>query len=308
MIPLDLALIMIWLAAALFIEYLFPVTGILIKTAVMVPLVLFIPGYLMIALLFPAAQDLRGIERIVLSVIFSVAIVPLLTFLLNFSSQGIVLDSVLTALSLLILLLAMLASIRRLLLPEEVRFSLIQKAISARVLLESLPGWAGWQYLLLLIATVLLFVVVTGLMLTFPPQGEHYTEFYLLSEDQTMTNLSYPVFSNDSPIDSFPVVIGVKNHEYRPITYTIEVMEVNRTFDSITNTTVIRDMSALSAFTLAVQQNQSVHVYDTLDLPGPGYNTLQFLLFPDGAPDPVVWGQDRVNRSYRHLDLKARPT
>jgi uncharacterized membrane protein len=304
LIPLDIALIMIWLAAALCMESLLPATGILIKTAVALPLVLLIPGYLLIALLFPSARDLRGIERIVLSVVFSVAIVPMLVFILNFTPEGIVLDSVLTALSLLILLLVMLVVIRRLLLPEEARFSLHREVISAGVLSQSVSERAERLCLVLLFTAVLLFLVITALVLAFPGEGEHYTEFYLLGADQTMTNLSYPVSSNDS----FPVVIGVRNHEYRPITYTIEVMEVNSTINPVTKTTVIREMAALSVFTLAVQQNQSVHVYDTLDPPDKGYNMLQFLLFPDGVPEPEVWGQDRVNQSYRHLDLKARPT
>lgn len=304
LIPLDIALIMVWLVIALCMEYLFPATGTLIMSVFALPLVLFIPGYLLIALLFPATQDLRGIERMVLSIVFSVAIVPLLVFILNFTPRGIILDSVLTALSLLILLLAMLAVIRRLLLPEEDRFSLFQEVMSVGVLSHSVPGRAERLCLQLLIIVVLLFVVVTVLMMAIPREGEHYTEFYLLGEDQTMTSLSFPATFNDS----FPVVIGVKNHEYRPITYTVEVMEVNSTIDPVTNTTVIREMSALSAFTLAVQQNQSVHVFDAISPPGSEYNMVQFLLFPGGVPGPEVWGQDRVNRSYRHLDLKARPT
>lgn len=304
LIPLDIALIMVWLVIALCMEYLFPATGTLIMSVFALPLVLFIPGYLLIALLFPATQDLRGIERMVLSIVFSVAIVPLLVFILNFTPRGIILDSVLTALSLLILLLAMLAVIRRLLLPEEDRFSLFQEVMSVGVLSHSVPGRAERLCLQLLIIVVLLFVVVTVLMMAIPREGEHYTEFYLLGEDQTMTSLSFPATFNDS----FPVVIGVKNHEYRPITYTVEVMEVNSTIDPVTNTTVIREMSALSAFTLTVQQNQSVHVFDAISPPGSEYNMVQFLLFPGGVPGPEVWGQDRVNRSYRHLDLKARPT
>src|SRR5665648_1005599 len=52
-------------------------------------MVLFLPGYSLIAALFPAKDDLDGIERFALSVGLSIAVVPLMGLALNFTPFGI---------------------------------------------------------------------------------------------------------------------------------------------------------------------------------------------------------------------------
>src|SRR3989449_10926644 len=52
-------------------------------------LVLFLPGYVLVAALFPTNEKLDWIERIALSVGLSIAVVPLLGILLNFTLWGI---------------------------------------------------------------------------------------------------------------------------------------------------------------------------------------------------------------------------
>ena len=53
------------------------------------PLVLFLPGYALIAALFPAKSDLDGIERVALSFGLSIAVVPLIGLGLNYTPWGI---------------------------------------------------------------------------------------------------------------------------------------------------------------------------------------------------------------------------
>lgn len=304
MIPPDIAGMLFWLTATLFIisEPIFGSS--VIRVIAALPVILFIPGYLLIGILFPARDDLDWIERIALSVLFSAALVPLSIFILNFTPFGITFDSVTVALMELILVVAMPAIYRRNSIPIEQRLSLH----GVRIVLDR---WSDLIVLdsperpcrILLILSILLFVGVTVVILAMPPEGEHYTEFYLLDADQSMTNLSYPDLSHGS----FPLIIGIRNHEYRPVTYTVEVIGVNSTLDPITNTSVIQQMTALSAFNITILQNETMQVHDDQALPPSGCNMLQFLLFIDDAPDPTVWGQDRVNWSYRHLDLKDVP-
>ena len=52
-------------------------------------LVLFTPGYAIVAALFPRAEEIDWIERFALSMGLSVAVVPLLGLLLSFTSWGI---------------------------------------------------------------------------------------------------------------------------------------------------------------------------------------------------------------------------
>ncbi|MCW3134407.1 MAG: DUF1616 domain-containing protein [Methanophagales archaeon] len=86
------------------------------------PLVLFLPGYALIATLFPRKDDLDGIERIALSFGLSIAITPLLGLALNYTPFGIRLSPVLIVLSVFTIALAIGAYIRRAMIPEEDRF------------------------------------------------------------------------------------------------------------------------------------------------------------------------------------------
>ena len=85
-------------------------------------LVLILPGYSLIAALFPAKDDLDGIERIALSFGLSIAVVPLLGLALNYTPFGIRLVPVLVVLSMFTVSLAVVAGVRRLGLPEGERF------------------------------------------------------------------------------------------------------------------------------------------------------------------------------------------
>jgi len=69
-----------------------------VRIALGLALVLFFPGYALVAALFPRRRDLELVERIALSFGGSLAIVPLIGLGLNYTPWGIRLDSVLTSL------------------------------------------------------------------------------------------------------------------------------------------------------------------------------------------------------------------
>jgi len=87
------------------------------------PLVLFLPGYSLIAVLFPRKDDLDVIERIALGFGLSIAIVPLFGLALNYTPLGIRLTPILITLSIFTVSLAIGAYARRSTIPEEDRFS-----------------------------------------------------------------------------------------------------------------------------------------------------------------------------------------
>jgi len=105
------------------------------------------------------------------------------------------------------------------------------------------------------------------------------------------------------------LIIGVGNHEYRDITYTIEALLLNQTFDTRTNTSTIHAVEPLDRFTLAVPHNETREVVWNFTVPSPGYNRIEFLLFNETVPDASVTGRDRINASYRdlHLWVRVRP-
>jgi hypothetical protein len=75
--------------------------------------VLFIPGYVAVEAVFTERHELDSIERFALSIGLSLAIVPLVGLLLNYSPWGIRLSPVVISLTILTVGLAMIALARR---------------------------------------------------------------------------------------------------------------------------------------------------------------------------------------------------
>lgn len=74
--------------------------------------VLFMPGYVTVEALFPKSRELDGIERFALSVGLSLALVPLVGLLLNYTPWGIRLNPIVVSLTILTIGLAMIALAR----------------------------------------------------------------------------------------------------------------------------------------------------------------------------------------------------
>ena len=81
-------------------------------------LVLFVPGYVLVAALFPGNKEIDWIERIALSFGLSVAVVPLLGLLLNFTPFGIRFAPIVATIALFTGLVGFAAHWRRMLIPS----------------------------------------------------------------------------------------------------------------------------------------------------------------------------------------------
>ena len=75
--------------------------------------VLFIPGYVTVEALFPKGRELDSIERFALSVGLSLALVPLVGLLLNYTPWGIRLTPIVISLTVLTVGLAVIALARQ---------------------------------------------------------------------------------------------------------------------------------------------------------------------------------------------------
>ena len=97
---LDLALVIILVLLTIPFVLIPPLNKISpVRIILGLPLVLFLPGYSLIATLFPRKDDLDAIDRIALSFGLSIAITPLLGLALNYTPFGIRLSPVLIVLS-----------------------------------------------------------------------------------------------------------------------------------------------------------------------------------------------------------------
>ncbi len=75
--------------------------------------VLFLPGYVTIETLYPREKDLSPLERLALSIGLSLAIVPLIGLVLNYTPWGIRLEPIVSSLTIYIIMLVFIGSYRK---------------------------------------------------------------------------------------------------------------------------------------------------------------------------------------------------
>ena len=216
---IDLQLVIAFVLLTLPFVLLPPLNETPIRILLGLPIILFLPGYSLISALFPKKDDLDPIERIALSFGLSIAIVPLIGLILNYTPFGIRLLPTLISVSLVIMSLTLLAYIRRTNVDEDKRFS-----ISLNYKLEIPSGTDGILTLILLIS-VILSVCTLIYAITAPKTGERFTEFYILGPEGKAYN--YP--TNLSLRENGTVIIGIVNHEYEPTNYKLKIQFSNRT-------------------------------------------------------------------------------
>lgn len=199
----------------------------ILRNVLGLPLVLFLPGYTLIAALFPAKSDLDGIERTALSFGLSIAIVPLIGLVLNYTPFGIRLLPVLVCLSIFIFIMCWLAYIRRASLPEteafEISFSAAALSLKNEIL-EKSESKLDRALTIILILSILMSVATLEYVILTPKEGEHFTEFYVLGPQGIADN-----YTTDYTLgQSGTMIVGVVNHEYRPVNYTMQVKLENQ--------------------------------------------------------------------------------
>ncbi|MEM1749967.1 MAG: DUF1616 domain-containing protein [Desulfurococcaceae archaeon] len=91
--------------------------------------VLFLPGYSLIEALYPREEDLTPLERVALSIGLSLAVVPLIGLILNYTPWGIRLPSIISSTAAFIIAMLIIALHRK--------FNFIKLVIINRGLLES---------------------------------------------------------------------------------------------------------------------------------------------------------------------------
>lgn len=226
--PLDLMLIIVYLLLATVFLTIPPLNKTIIRTLLGIPLVLFIPGYALIAALFPRKDDLDGIERTALSFGLSIAVVPLLGLGLNFTPWGIRFGPILATLILFSLSMVLIANFRRLELPGDERFEVPLKAIMAGMKDEFLKTENKTDRILtiILILSIIVSLFTLVYVMVTPKQGEKFTEFYILGPSGKASD--YP--KEVSPGAPVKLIVGVANHEYSDINYTLRVQIKNDTF------------------------------------------------------------------------------
>ncbi len=250
-------------------------------------MVLFVPGYCLIAALFPRKGDLDGIERVALSFGLSIAVVPLIGLGLNYTPWGIRLSPVVISLGFFTVAMAAVAYFRRMTLPAEDRFSLeLRKQIGAlkTELVAGDKSRLDKALTILLVISIMLSVLALIYVIVTPKQGEKFTEFYILGPE----GMAYDYPTSVMAGNNSTVIVGVVNHEYSLVNYTMHI--------SLNNSTILGKEMALEH-----NQTWEKPVVYVLNKPGDSQK-LEFLLYMEKnftAPyrDLHLWVNVSENRT-----------
>jgi uncharacterized membrane protein len=218
--PLDLLIMLIWTILTLIFVLIPFLSETFTRVVLGIPMLLFIPGYVLMAVLLPKKNELEGIERIALSFSLSIAAVPLLGLLLNFTFNTRFLTILLT-LCIFTVIFIFIAAFRLGRVPEEDRFSVPFDKIH-KIIMEEFSLSKGKSDKVLAWILILSIVLAIGMMIfviTTPKIGEKFTEFYILGQNGKAEN--YP--SQLKYGSNVNIFVGVTNHEYARVNYTIKV-------------------------------------------------------------------------------------
>jgi len=180
------------------------------------PFLLFFPGYVLIAALFPKKGSLGGVERLALSFGLSIAVVPLIGLILNYTPWGIRLYPILISLAVFILATSGVAWYRRGKLAPEERFK-----VSFNI---PLPFWRGQSMMDKVLSVVLMVVIVgaigtLGYVIATPKVGEKFTEFYILGPEGRAGHYPEELKLGEEG----RVILGIVNYEQERASYKVEV-------------------------------------------------------------------------------------
>jgi uncharacterized membrane protein len=260
LIPLNL------LAWALILFIIFFPSNIL-RIILGIPFVLFFPGYTLMAALFTKKEGMGGIERVALSFGLSIAVVPLIGLILNYTPWGIRLEPILYSAASFILIASIIAWLRRRRLTEHERF-----AIQFQV---TMPGWSEGVWGKVLAITVVVAILATlgtlGYVIATPKVGETFTEFYILGQDGKAAN--YPKELKVG--EKGEVIVGIVNHEGKEVSYRVEVVAGSQ------------ESTEVGPVVLVDEQKWEGEVSFVPEVAGENQK-VEFLLYKDGEVEPCL--------------------
>ena len=232
-----------------------------------IPFVLFCPGYTLMAALFTKKEGMGGIERVALSFGLSIAVVPLIGLILNYTPWGIRLEPILYSVASFILIASIIAWLRRRRLTEHERF-----AIQFQV---TMPGWGEGVWGKVLAITVVVAILATlgtlGYVIATPKVGETFTEFYILGQDGKAAN--YPKELKVG--EKGKVIVGIVNHEGKEVSYRVEVVAGSQ------------ESTEVGPVVLVDEQKWEGEVSFVPEVAGENQK-VEFLLYKDGEVEPCL--------------------
>jgi uncharacterized membrane protein len=244
-VPIDLSVINLYLVATVLVLTVLPVGSTTVRSLVAIPLVVFVPGYVLVAFLFPRRHGLSDrfrhfagrrsngaggyidiVERTALGFGTSVAIVPMLVLAVSIAGLELTTRNLLGTLIAFVVLGSVLAAFRRLRVASDQRF-----ALPVRNWVDGLYGaftntgsTAGVILNIALALSVIIALGTLGGAIASPADGQASSELTLLTQNESgdLVTEGYP--TQFSPGESQDMTVQVENNEGEETTYTVVVV------------------------------------------------------------------------------------
>lgn len=272
----------------------FSVSFPLARAVVGLPLLLFLPGYALLTVLFPSrrfrtrygaldvfSSGIDGVERLALSLGMSLALLPVIGLALwTLSPHGFGARVLVGVLSAEIGLGMIYGAYRRLQLPRNQRYRLPIDRWLSRLWTDGVTGGLfGATMNVVLALSVVAAVVALGYGVLVPHESETYTGVSILSDDDG--ELTF--VNNSTTATDGELTLSVANHEDRTITYTIVVVVERIGHDG--QRMVVRSSEELQRLETTVDAGETSRVNHTVSPPTEQANLrVRYLIYKDEPP------------------------
>lgn len=207
--------------------------------------ILLIPGYSIVAIVYSKKNTLTTTEWFLLSFGVSSISAVIICLLLVSTSVAVKLDYIALCLSLLTAIMVFIASAMRFSFLSEDRFTFDIAVVYNNIkknLFKSSGRKTEKAITVIFILLILVALSTIFFWIAVPPQGESFTEFYILGPDGKADGYPTDFIVGEQK----PVIVGVVNHEHKNTSYVLSVV-LN---DSVT-------LSEIYAETLTLADNQT---------------------------------------------------
>ncbi|WP_135828654.1 DUF1616 domain-containing protein [Halorussus halobius] len=243
-------------------------------------------------------------ERALFSVALSVVVVPLVALVVNFTPWDVGLASLAVSLGALTLAAVAVAAVRRRRVPADERFRVPAREWADAARSELLDPASRADAVLdgVLVAAVVVAVAGGAYAVAGPQQGQSFTEFYVLGENETGDLVADDYPETLGPGENATVVVGIDNHEGQSTAYEV-VVRLQRVTVEGGNATVA-ESRRVDRFRETVGANETVERRHAVRPETTGDRLrLQYLLYRDDVP-----AEPSAGTAYRSVHIWVNAT
>lgn len=273
----------------------------ILRPLLALPLLFFVPGYALLAALFPArhdahttdgltgvertsgAQQIAWVERLALSFGASIVLLPILGVVLAVAGLPMTASTVVLSLGVFAVLGMAVGTVRRWQLPPEARFRVPYERWVERGRASVTGSRRDVLVNLVLALSIVLAAGGFAYALAAPNDGSAYTEFVLLSEDDDgeLVTSGYP---EDVTVgEPTELVLGLENYEGETVEYTVVV--VLERVDTVGEEVTVVESERVGHVTTTVEPGETVHERYAVEPSMTGEDLrLSYYLYQDDPP------------------------